>query len=113
MYLMRRPAKRPAVWMAAMALLVALGLVMPMAAYAQSATGSSLSGRVVDNKGEALPGVTINANEKATGFSRSAVTGSDGSFRLPALPVGEYNVSAELAGFATVNVENVKLVVAT
>ncbi|MEA2695687.1 MAG: hypothetical protein QOJ16_5074 [Acidobacteriota bacterium] len=114
MKLMRQPVKRPAAFLAAAVLLAALGLAaLPMAAHAQSATGSSLVGRVVDNKGEALPGVTVSATEKATGFNRTAVTGSDGGFRLPAVPVGEYTVSAELAGFATVNVEAVRLVVAT
>jgi hypothetical protein len=114
MKLMRKPAKRPAVWMAAVALLVALGLTaLPSAVHAQSATGSALVGRVVDNKNEALPGVTINVTEKATGFNRTTVTGSDGAFRLPSLQVGSYSVSAELAGFATVNVEAVQLNVAT
>ena len=114
MKLIRKPAKRPAVWMAAVALLVALGLTaLPSAVYAQSATGSALVGRVLDNKGEALPGVTVSVTETATGFNRTTVTASDGAFRLPALQVGSYNVSAELAGFATVNVEAVQLTVAT
>jgi hypothetical protein len=100
--------------LAAMALLVALGLAaLPAVVSAQSATGSTLVGRVVDSKKEALPGVTINATEKDTGFNRTTVTASDGAFRLPSLPVGTYKISAELAGFATVNVDEVRLTVAT
>ncbi|HTQ80096.1 MAG TPA: carboxypeptidase-like regulatory domain-containing protein, partial [Thermoanaerobaculia bacterium] len=115
MMLKRRPADRPAGrLLAALALLVALGLAaLPSMVSAQSASGSALAGKVVDNKGEPLPGVTVNATEKETGFNRTTVTASDGTFRLPTIPVGIYHVTAELAGFATVNVESVKLTVAT
>ncbi len=79
---------------------------------AQSAS-SALVGSTRDGGGTPLPGVTINATNKETGLERTTVTGSDGAFRLPSLPVGVYTVTAELDGFATVTVESVKLSVAT
>jgi outer membrane receptor protein involved in Fe transport len=97
----------------AAALLLALLIPMVPAPAAAQTASSALVGRVHDDKGAPLPGVTINVTNKETGLARTAVTESDGAFRLPSLPVGVYEVTAELTGFATVTVEAVKLSVAT
>src|SRR5262249_17746356 len=60
-----------------------------------------------------LPGVTISATQKDTGLNRVTTTTTDGTFHLGGLPVGLYKVTAELSGFATVNVDDVKITVAT
>ena len=39
-----------------------------------------------------LPGATVTATKKETGFTRSTVTEADGTYRLPSLPVGAYTV---------------------
>ncbi len=59
-----------------------------------------------------MPGVTVTATNNATGFSRSVVTSSDGSYHFPSLPVGTYSVTADLSGFASVTTRNVELNVA-
>lgn len=64
-------------------------------------TNGTLDGHAADEQGLALAGVTITAKDVATGFSRSAVTDTAGGFRLPGLPVGQYEVSASLSGFAS------------
>jgi hypothetical protein len=84
----------------------------PLPVAAQTAS-STLVGSARDGSGTPLPGVTVNVINQETGLVRSTVTGSDGAFRLPSLPVGVYEVTAELDGFATVTVESVKLNVAT
>ena len=91
--------------------LIALSLLLLLAATAAFAQtgGASLAGRVTDESGGALPGVTVTATQNATGFSRSVVTGSDGSYRFASLPVGTYNVNADLSGFASVTTRNVEL----
>jgi hypothetical protein len=99
-------------WAVLALLALALGLGLAPAAQAQTA-GANLTGHVQDKDGNALPGVTVTATQKETGFNRSTVTESDGTFRLPSLPVGAYTVTAELDGFATVTVEDVRLNVAT
>src|ERR1043165_3320034 len=91
--------------------LVAL-LLLPTIVFAQSA-GSTLSGRITDPSGAAVPGVTVTAANTQTGTTRTTVTESDGTYRLLALPIGTYRVTAELSGFATVTTENVQLNVAT
>lgn len=80
--------------------------------FAQS-MGSSMSGRVTDETGAALPGVTVTATDDATGFTRSVVTASDGEYRFASLPVGTYTVVADLSGFNRVTTKNVVLNVAT
>jgi len=70
--------------------------VVPAAA--QSPTGS-IEGIVVDQSGAVLPGVTVTVIQPATGIERRAVSDENGLFRVPVLPVGTYDATAELAGF--------------
>ena len=91
--------------------LLAFLLAVP-AAMAQS-SGASLAGRVADESGAALPGVTVTVTNVATGLTRTEVTGRDGGYRFPLLPVGKYTVTADLSGFASVTRPNVELNVAT
>ena len=79
------------------ALLLAFLIASPAAVLGQ--TTASLSGRVVDTTGAALPGVTVTARRADTGFERAAASDAAGRYALPALPSGDYEVRAELAGF--------------
>ncbi|HKS26122.1 MAG TPA: TonB-dependent receptor [Thermoanaerobaculia bacterium] len=92
--------------------LIVLSLLIPTFLLAQTSAGA-LGGRVADESGGALPGVTVTATNSATGFSRNVVTGSDGAYRFQALPVGTYNVTADLSGFTSVTTRNVDVSVAT
>jgi outer membrane receptor protein involved in Fe transport len=101
---------------AALALAIVLALVAALAmapAVQAQATGATLIGKVQDKSGKALPGATITVTQPETGFTRSVVSESDGTFRLPSVPVGSYTVVVELNGFATVTVQDVRLNVAT
>ena len=70
------------------------------AAFPQSTTGE-IQGTIVDQSGAVLPGVTITIVNTATGATREAITGTDGLFTVTGLPVGPYEVTASLQGFAT------------
>jgi hypothetical protein len=90
---------------AGMSALVALTLIAivglaPASVFAQT-QGGGLTGQVSDEQGAMLPGVTITAADPSTGTTRVAVTESDGTFRFPTLRAGDYEVTAELEGFAT------------
>lgn len=61
---------------------------------------ASLNGKVLDQSGAALPGTSVTATSARSGVERSTVTNSDGLFTLPALDPGQYDVQAELTGFA-------------
>lgn len=70
----------------------------------------SLSGTVVDNQGQPLPGVTVTLSGPSMQGNRTAVTDTAGKFRFVPVPPGDmYTVTFELAGFNTL--ENSGLVV--
>jgi len=81
------------------AMIAVCALVVGAAPGAAQQTTGNIQGRVVDAQKAAVPGVTVTAKNAATGFSRSEVTDAEGTYRLNALPVGTYDVRAELAGF--------------
>jgi hypothetical protein len=58
-----------------------------------------IKGKVTDDTGAALPGVTITAQSPSLQGIRTAFTDANGNFRLPLLPIGEYSLTFELAGF--------------
>lgn len=90
--------------------LVTLGLAG--AAIAQTdVTTSRINGTVRDADGGPLPGVTVEGKNQDTGLVASAVTGTDGGYRLLNLPTGTYTVTAKLAGFKTEERPNVRLLV--
>ena len=55
---------------------LALALAAP-AARAQQTTGN-ITGRILDDQGAAVPGVTVNGKNTETGFTRSAVSDAEG-----------------------------------
>jgi hypothetical protein len=81
-------------------IILALLLVCATAnfAAAQQTTGN-IQGRVTDAQGAAVPGVTVTGRNSATGFIRTEVSDAEGAYRLNALPVGTYDITAELQGF--------------
>ena len=95
----------------AVALLAVLTLTgIDARALAQSATGS-IEGTVVDQAGAVLPGVTISVMQPGTGLTRTATTDGEGRFRLLLLPVGVYELTAELSGFASRKQSDIRLTV--
>jgi hypothetical protein len=85
---------------------VLVGLVSTLA-YAQ--VTSSLSGTVSDSSGAVLPGVDVVAKSDDTGASFSAVTGANGAFSIPAMPIGRYTVTVSLTGFKTAVLSDIRL----
>jgi hypothetical protein len=71
-------------------------------AVAQQTNGTIL-GRVVDAQGAALPGATVTAKNPQTGFTRTVVSDEAGTYRLTALPVGQYEIAVELSGFSSID----------
>ena len=80
-------------------MILACALLLPVPVLAQSTTGT-IAGRIVDTQDGALPGAVIVARSPDTGLVREATADESGLYRLAALPVGTYIVSAELSGMA-------------
>ena len=89
-------------------LTVLLTFLLPALALAQNAT---LAGRVTDNSGGIMPGVTVTATNIDTGRSQTLVTNATGQYLFPLLPPGNYRLEAEIAGFAPVVVSPIELLV--
>jgi len=62
-------------------------------------TTGSIEGRITDSSGSPMPGVTVSATSPSLQGVRTAVTGRDGSYRIPAVPPGNYRVETRLDGF--------------
>lgn len=69
-------------------------------ALAQVVTGT-ISGTVSDSTGAVVPGATVTVRNVETGISRTVTTDAAGRYRAPQLGLGNYEVSAESAGFQT------------
>ena len=83
---------------------VASLFVLPLAAHAQG----SIAGAVKDPSGAVLPGVTVEvASPALIEQSRTAVTDSNGNYRIVDLPPGTYSVTFTLTGFKTVRREGI------
>jgi hypothetical protein len=80
----------------------------PMLARAQDFRGG-IVGRVTDESGGLLPGVTITVTHRDTNVSNQTVTNGTGDYTLLYLTPGTYRVGAELQGFKKLNRENVEV----
>ena len=77
-------------------LLIAAGL------HAQSlGNAGTIQGTVTDPSGAALPNATVVAENPITGYSQSAVTDAQGSFRLVNIPRNSYHMLVSANGFST------------
>jgi hypothetical protein len=70
-----------------------------------------LSGTVADPQGRALLQAHITAVENSTQLKREAVSGPNGSYSLPELPVGVYTITVKHEGFKSATFVDVKEVI--
>jgi len=79
----------------------------PSAAAQQGTT--EVRGRVVDEQGGALPGVTVTVRNQDSGMFRETVSNDDGTYFVAGIVPGPYQISAELQGFKKYLREDVRL----
>lgn len=83
-----------------LALATAIVLSGNLAAQTDVTTGR-IAGQVLDQDGQPLPGVAVEAKNKGTGLTLNQTTDVKGTYRIVNLPVGTYDVKAALSGFRT------------
>jgi len=85
-------------------------VAMTSFASAQSQTGE-IFGRVTDQSGGVLPGVTVTLTAPHMLQPLTAVTSETGSYQFPRLEIGAYSVKFELTGFKTVVNQRIQVTV--
>src|SRR5215831_8224640 len=78
-------------------------------AYAQTGT---ISGTILDATNAAVPGAIVTAKNQATASVRTATSGLNGTYSIPDLPIGSYDVGIEKQGFSMLQFRDVQLTVA-
>ncbi len=78
---------------------VFVAVVMASATLAYGQVTTSLSGTVTDTTGAVLPGADVVAKSDDTGATFTAVSGANGNFNIPGMPIGRYTVTVSLMGF--------------
>ena len=82
-----------------------LGVALLVVAFATApgfaqGTNGTLTGKVTDEQGLSLPGVSVTATNQDTGFQRSAQSDASGVYTINGLPFGRYEVKSNLTGFS-------------
>ncbi|MES2393816.1 MAG: carboxypeptidase regulatory-like domain-containing protein, partial [Acidobacteriota bacterium] len=87
-------------WRLAVALVVAFLLLVPgaMSAFGQFGSASVL-GYVRDNSGAVVPNATVKLTNVATNVTSTSTTDKDGKYEFDSVPIGNYKVATEAAGF--------------
>ena len=70
---------------------------------------SSIVGRVTDPSGASVPGAQITVTNTQTGVSVKATTGSEGTYSVPGLLAGTYDVTIEKEGLQTYQATGIAL----
>ena len=88
---------KQSVYILAAAILAAL---LATFSYGQTTTGTIL-GVVTDASAARVPAATVTITNLDTGIARTLTTDAEGRYRAVGLPLGQYEVKVELAGFQT------------
>ncbi len=73
-------------------------------------TDATISGKVLDEKGEAIPGASIRVKNESTGFQTGTVTNVSGEYQLQQLPLGKpYSITITFVGYQAQKFSNYAL----
>jgi hypothetical protein len=92
-------------------MLVALILTACATAIAAQQQSGEIFGRLTDNSGGVLPGVTVTVSGPSLIQPRTTVSSETGTYRVPELPIGSYTVTFELPGFRTTVMQDIRITI--
>ena len=75
-------------------------------------TSSTLTGRVIDPSGRAMPGAAILIRDMGTLVKRTSMSNTEGFYEISAIPAGTYYVAIRESGFRPYTVERLTLEIA-
>jgi hypothetical protein len=84
-------------------LFLLVGVALAPQAWSDGTQTGSIGGTVVDVSGVPLPGVQITAKGVKSGFLRTSVSDTNGTYSIRLLPPADYNVDISLSGFQSVS----------
>jgi hypothetical protein len=93
--------KRVAVVAARLGVVLPLGFAMLIGEVADAQTSGTISGIVSDQAGAVIPNARVTARNTASEVARTVVTNNAGEYSFPALAPGDYQLTFEFQGFAT------------
>jgi hypothetical protein len=88
---------------------VVMSLSISRLASAQSIGTADMTGRVLDQQGAVLPGVTLILRATDSGLYRQGVSGPNGVYQFTGMLPGMYQIEVELSGFRKYERSNLKL----
>jgi hypothetical protein len=91
------------------AILAALALVVSASPVLAQVQTGDITGKVTDNTGAVLPGVTVTLTGATLIQPQTAMSSDTGTYSFTRLPIGTYTVKFELPGFKTVVREDIRL----
>jgi hypothetical protein len=92
---------------------LAIVCVFSLSVFGQNAATGSLSGTVVDPKGDVVAGATVTVKSIATTKEFTTQTSGDGTFTVPGLDDGVYSATVVAQGFKQAVVTDIKINVGT
>lgn len=69
--------------------------------WGQAVASAQISGSIIDSTGATVAGAKVTVTQNATQQVRTTLSGSDGAYVLPSLPVGPYQFEVQAVGFNT------------
>jgi len=88
---------------------ICLAVISVNVARAQSILEGKITGTISDDKGEPLPGVTVEITSPILMGKRSTTTSAKGTYVFLKLSIGSYKLTASMPGFKTVVQEEIEV----
>lgn len=98
--------------MRSFSLFAVLSVFLTLPAFGQGER-ATVTGTVSDSTGAVIPGTAVSIRNTQTNVTLKTETNTVGIYYLPALPPGQYDVTAEKQGFRPARVSNLGLTVAS
>ena len=94
-------SRKRILWLTVCSALLFAMTVLTHSAWSQEVT-ATVVGTVTDQSGAVVPGATVKVTALDRGVIYSGTTNDEGLYRIPQLPVGQYNLTVQKTGFSTI-----------